>query len=87
MNDEKLCFIRGEDPSLVITIGDVSRRTGLALDTVKHWVYRYKEAPRPVGKSAAGALYWWPDWLEWLEARRPAVYAAMGNPATLDSEQ
>jgi hypothetical protein len=81
---DALTFIRGE-PLPVVTIGDVAVRTGQKPDTVKHWIHRRRDTPEPIGQSVAGALYWWPDWQEWLRLHRPAVFKAMGNGQTLDS--
>ena len=68
---------RGEDPFPVCTIGDVAQRSGCKVDTVNHWVQRQLGTPEPIGRCAAGALYWWPDWIIWLAAKRPQVLFSM----------
>lgn len=82
---DRLTFTRNEQPFPVITIGDVATRSGQKIDTVKHWIARKRGTPEPISTSAAGALYWWPDWEEWFRTHRPAVWRAMGNGETPDS--
>lgn len=81
----RLTFARGEDPCPVVTAGDIAERSGMTRDTVYKWITRGLGTPEPVGQSIAGALYWWPDWLEWFRAKRPAIYEAIANGATRDS--
>lgn len=88
--ERRMCFASSEVPFPIMTLGDLAQHTGQKKDTLAHWVHRtYLETPAPIGYSVAGALYWWPDWLEWFSARRPEVIvqmdrAAMGNARTPD---
>jgi hypothetical protein len=71
----RLSFTEGQDPSPLVTVGDVSDRGGQKPDTVNQWVLRASaRAPVPVLYTVGGALYWWDDWLEWFRERRPAAY-------------
>jgi len=81
---KRLTLTRGQNPFPIVSIGDVAILSGQKLDTIRHWMLRLG-APAPIGRSAAGALYWWPDWLEWFAAKRPAVLAAMSNGGTPES--
>jgi len=83
---DRLSFTRHAEPFPCVTVGDVAARSGQKVDTVKHWVLRNLGTPQPIGYSVQGAIYWWPDWVEWFHVRRPAVYEAMGNGTTPDSE-
>ena len=80
----RLTFTRGQDPSPLVSVGDVTYRTGLARDRVNHWIIRLEGHPKrgtplPVALVAAGAVFWWPDWQEWLQTWRPEVWDAMDD--------
>jgi hypothetical protein len=83
----RLVFIRGQDPSPLVSASDVAHRFGVRTDTVMHWFWRAHEGvPEPVAYTAAGPIYWWPDWLAWVKVYRPALYEkAMSNEQTTDS--
>lgn len=86
----RLTFTEGEDPSPLATIGDVVIATGVKRATAVQWVQR-GIAPPPVAYVAAGAIWWWQDWLDWLKVARPRIYERMmsreqTNGETLDLE-
>jgi len=82
--NKRLTLTRGQDPFPIVSFRDIARRSGTLEDTVSKWILRGR-GPKPIGACAAGALYWWPDWLEWFAAKRPAVLAAMSNGGTPES--
>lgn len=86
----RLTFTAGEDPSPLATIGDVVTAAGVKRATVAQWVQR-KTGPAPVAYTAAGAIWWWQDWVDWLKEHRPSLYERMmsgvqSNGETLDLE-
>lgn len=72
----RLTFTAGEDPSPLASIGDVVIATGEKRATVAQWALR-GQGPPPVAYTAAGAIYWWQDWLDWLKKTRPRIYERM----------
>lgn len=95
---KRLCFTREEWPSSLVSLADVAERAGVTLNAVQKWQIRYEDGdkapPGPVAYPAVGTIYWWPDWLEWLEKYRPAAHAyalawmeAAANGETEDLER
>ena len=72
----RLTFTAGEDPSPLATIGDVIATTGVKRMTAAQWVQR-GIGPPPVAYVAAGAIWWWQDWVDWLREHRPRLYEQM----------
>lgn len=50
----------------LVAVGDIAKRTGLAVSTVWNWPGRYADFPAPLGRLAAANVYWWPEVQAWL---------------------
>lgn len=59
----------------IVSVAEISQRSGRPISTVQSWRRRNTAFPRPLVELATGPIWRWPDVNEWIAARSSGVSA------------
>lgn len=69
------------DGSDLVSVSEISARSGRPINTIQSWRRRHRDFPEPVAQLAAGPIWSWPTVAQWISTRTSAQSAGSG-PAT-----
>ncbi len=64
------------DGSDLVSVSEISARSGRPINTIQSWRRRHRDFPEPVAQLAAGPIWSWPTVAQWISTRNGAQSVA-----------